>query len=52
MMGQGFADGIGKAITLWIVILVVLSFIVGVLATWLIPMLWEFLKPMIHAITA
>ncbi|MCE5212971.1 MAG: hypothetical protein LLG40_15625 [Deltaproteobacteria bacterium] len=51
-MGQGFADGIGKTIALGVIILVILSFAVGVFATWFLPKLWIFLKPIIHAVTA
>ena len=51
-MGPGFADGIGKSIVVGIIILVVGSFVVGALATWLLPKLWMFLKPLIHVITA
>jgi hypothetical protein len=52
MMGQGFADGIGKSIALGIIILIILSFTIGALATWGLPKLWIFLKPIIHAVTA
>ena len=51
MMGQGFADGIGKSIALGIIILVALSLFLGAFAMWFIPKLWIFLKPIIHSIT-
>jgi hypothetical protein len=51
MMGQGFADRIGQAIVLGIILLIGISFILGGLAVWGLPRLWIFLKPLIHAIT-
>ena len=51
MAGQGFAEGIGQAIVLGIILLIGVSFILGGLAAWGLPRLWVFLKPIIHAIT-
>jgi hypothetical protein len=51
MMGQGFADGIGKSIALGIIILVIVSLFIGAFSMWLLPKLWIFLKPIIHAAT-
>ena len=52
MMGQGFADGIGKSIIMGIVLLVSIAFSIGLLSAWFIPKLWIFLKPIIHTATA
>jgi hypothetical protein len=51
MMGQGFADGIGKSLLLGIIILIIVTFGLGLLTMWGLPKLWIILKPIIHAIT-
>jgi hypothetical protein len=52
MMGPGFADGIGAALALWVVILIAAAFGLGALAMWGLPKLWAWLLPIIHAATA
>jgi hypothetical protein len=52
MMGPGFAEEIGRQLIVWICILVAAAFLLGVLTMWGIPKLWEWLKPLIHAVTS
>lgn len=51
-MGPGFGRAIGDAIMAGVVLAMVISFSLGALAVWGLPLLWEMIKPIIHAVTA
>ena len=45
-------NSLGKALANAIFGLVVIAFVIGALAMWGLPKLWELVKPLIHAATA
>lgn len=51
MIGPGFADEIGRSILRAIIVLMVGSFILGMMSMWLAPKFWAWLKPIIHSLT-
>jgi hypothetical protein len=45
-------DAIAWAMTRFIIGLAVVSFVLGALVVWGLPKLWDWLKPIIHAVTS
>lgn len=51
MMGTGFGDAIYKGMVTGIAILLAIAFTFGALAVWGLPKVWDWIKPIIHAVT-
>lgn len=45
-------DGLGDMVATLIIVLAVIAFAFGAFAMWVIPIIWEWVKPIIHSLTA
>ena len=50
-MDSSMFDELGNALITLILAVIGIAFTLGVLATWLLPKLWHWIKPIIHNIT-
>lgn len=47
-----YGSGLNGIFTGMIVFFTVVGFVIGGLVFWLLPLLWEWIKPLLHAVTA